>query len=165
MRPDREQRGRQLLAKYPQAQSALIPFLQYCQEQDGYVTSEAEAEAAELVGITPSQVRSIASFYTLLFQHPTGKHLIQVCRTLSCMLRGADDLQRHIKSRLGVGHLEATADGKFYYEEVECLAACDKAPCLQHNLQFHYNVTPASFDELLEGWRAEEPPPVPMPAE
>lgn len=164
MRPDRERRGRELLEKYPKPQSALIPFLQFCQEQDGYVTSEAISEAAELVGITPSEVESIASFYSLLFQHPVGKHVIQVCRTLSCMLRGADDLQRHIKSRLGVGHLESTPDGKFFYEEVECLAACDKAPCLQHNLEFHYNVTPEAFDELHARWRAEEPA-TPLPAQ
>ena len=157
MTAQRLARGQELVARYPQAQSALIPFLQYCQEQDGCVTSEAIAEAADLVGITPSQAQSIASFYTLLFKHPVGAHVLHVCRTLSCMLRGAEDLQRHIKSRLGVDHLESTADGKFLYEEVECLAACDKAPCLQHNLEFHYEVTPEKFDALLEQWRAQEP--------
>ena len=157
MNPEREQRGRELLAKYPRAQSALIPFLQFCQEQDGYVTDDAISDAAELTGITPGQAQSIASFYSLLFRHPVGEHVIQVCRTLSCMLRGADDLQRHIRSRLGVEHHGRTPDGRFLYEEVECLAACDKAPCLQHNLEFHYNVTPEVFDSLLEVWRAQAP--------
>ena len=157
MRPDRERRGRELVAKYPRPQSALIPFLQYCQELDGYVTPESIDEAAELVGITPAEVESIASFYSLLFKHPVGKHVVQVCRTLSCMLRGSGDLQRHIKQRLGIGHLETTPDGEFTYEEVECLAACDKAPCLQHNLAFEYDVTPQKFDRLLEQWRASEP--------
>ena len=164
MTPEREKRGRELVARYPRPQSALIPFLQFCQEQDGYVTAQAISDAAELTGITPSEVESIASFYTLLFQHPIGKHVIQVCRTLSCMLRGADSLQDHVKTRLGIGNLETTPDGLFTYEEVECLAACDKAPCLQHNLEFHYNVTPEEFDKLLERWRAE-PPAVTMPAE
>ena len=164
MTPERLARGQELLARYPRPQSALIPFLQYCQEQDGFVTLQAMKDAAELVGITPGEVESIASFYTLLFKKPTGKHIIQVCRTLSCMLRGAEDLQTHIKRRLGIGHLETSADGQFYYEEVECLAACDRAPCMQHNLEFHYDVTPAAFDSLLDAWQVYTPQPV-MPAE
>jgi len=164
MTPQRLARGQELVARYPQAQSALIPFLQYCQEQDGYVTAQAVEDAAELMGITPGEVESIASFYTLLFKEPVGKHVIQVCRTLSCMLRGADDLRDYIKRRLGIGHLESSADGQFYYEEVECLAACDRAPCLQHNLEFHYDLTPAAFDALLEQWRENVPQPA-MPAE
>jgi NADH-quinone oxidoreductase subunit E len=164
MSPERAQKGKELIGRYPQAQSALIPFLQFCQEQDGYVTSSAIGDAAELVGLTPGQVESIASFYTLLFKEPIGKHVIQVCRTLSCMLRGADDLQAHIKRRLGIGNLQTSADGMFTYEEVECLAACDRAPCLQHNLEFHYDVTPAAFDALLAQWREHAPQPA-MPAE
>ena len=164
MTAERLARGKELVARYPQAQSALIPFLQYCQEQDGYVTPAAIEDAAQIVGITPGEVESIASFYTLLFKEPVGRHVIQVCRTLSCMLRGAEALQDHIKRRLGIGHCESSADGQFYYEEVECLAACDRAPCLQHNLEFHYDVTPASFDAQLEQWRANPPVPA-MPAE
>jgi NADH-quinone oxidoreductase subunit E len=164
MTQQRLERGRELVARYPRAQSALIPFLQYCQEQDGYVTHQALIDAAELVGITPGEAESIASFYTLLFKEPVGKHIIQVCRTLSCVLRGAEDLQDHVKRRLGIGHLESSADGQFYYEEVECLAACDRAPCLQHNLEYHYDVTPAAFDTLLDTWREKTPQPA-IPAE
>ncbi|MBV8172365.1 MAG: NAD(P)H-dependent oxidoreductase subunit E [Candidatus Eremiobacteraeota bacterium] len=164
MTPERLARGHELVARYPRPQSALVPFLQYCQEQDGYVTLQAMRDAAELVGITPGEVESIASFYTLLFKAPAGKHIVQVCRTLSCMLRGAEDLQAYIKRRLGIGHLETSADGQYYYEEVECLAACDRAPCLQHNLEYHYDVTPASFDKLLDSWQASAPAPA-MPAE
>ena len=164
MTPERKARGEEIIARYPRPQSALIPFLQYCQEQDGYVTPQAIEDAAQLVGITPGEVASIASFYTLLFKQPVGKHIIQVCRTLSCMLRGAESLQDHVKRRLGIGHLESSADGQFYYEEVECLAACDRAPCLQHNLEFHYDVTPASFDALLDAWKAQPAQPA-MPAE
>ena len=164
MTPERLARGQELIARYPQPQSALIPFLQYCQEQDGYVTLQAMKDAGELVGVTPGEVESIASFYTLLFKERVGKHIIQVYRTLSCSLRGADELQSYIKRKLGIGHLETSADGRFYYEEVECLAACDRAPCLQHNLEFHYDVTPAAFDQLLEAWQTQPPQPA-MPAE
>jgi NADH-quinone oxidoreductase subunit E len=157
MNPKRQARGRQLVAEHHEARSALIPFLQYCQEEDGYVTVDAIDDAAELTHLTPGEVESVASFYRLLFMRPVGKHVIQVCRTLGCMLLGADELQAHIKSRLGVGNGDSTADGMFTYEEVECLAACDKAPCLQHNLQYHYNVTAAEFDKLLEQWRKEAP--------
>src|SRR3984893_16808261 len=152
MSPQREKHGRELVAAHHDAQSALIPFLQYCQEQDGYVTADAIADAAELTGMTAGGVESIASFYALLFQRPIGKHVIQVCRTLGCMLGGADELQAHIKARLGVDNGETTADGLFTYEEVECLAACDKAPCLQHNLEYHYNVGSSDFDALFERW-------------
>jgi NADH-quinone oxidoreductase subunit E len=164
MNPQRERRAAELATKYPKVQSALIPFLQYCQAQDGYVTQEAIRDGAVIAGITPGEVESIASFYTLLFQHPVGKHVIQVCRTLSCALRGADELQHHVRQRLGIGNGETTPDGRFTYEEVECLAACDRAPCLQHNLEFHYDVTPQDFDRLLEEWRSADPA-VPMPAE
>ena len=164
MTPERERRASELVARYPVPQSALIPFLQYCQQQDGYVTPQAIQDAAEMAGITPSEAESIASFYTLLFKEPVGKHKIQVCRTLSCMLRGADELQQHVRKRLGLGNGESSPDGRFYYEEVECLAACDRAPCLQHNLEFHYDVTPEEFDRLLDRWRASDPD-VSMPAE
>jgi len=164
MTPERERHGSELVAKYHKPQSALVPFLQYCQEQDGYVTDQAIRDGAELVGITPAEAESIASFYSLLFKEPVGKHVIQVCRTLSCMLRGADELQRHIRGRLGLQSGETSGDGKFTYEEVECLAACDRAPCLQHNLAYHYDVTPQGFDRLLEEWRAGDPA-APMPAE
>lgn len=164
MTPERERLASELTARYPKPQSALIPFLQHCQEKDGYVTAEAIRDGAEMAGITPSQVESIASFYTLLFKHPAGKHKIQVCRTLSCMLRGADELQQHIRRRLGLTNGESTPDDRFYYEEVECLAACDRAPCLQHNLEFHYDLTPQEFDRLLDEWRASDPA-VSMPAE
>ncbi len=164
MRADRAERGKALVAAHHDAQSALIPFLQYCQELDASVTPAAIGDAAELTGLTPGEVESIASFYSLLFQRPIGKHVIQVCRTLACMLGGADELRAHIRARLGVSDGDTTSDGLFTYEEVECLAACDKAPCLQHNLHYHYNVTPAEFDKLLERWKAEAPAAA-MPAE
>lgn len=164
MNPKRQERGRELAAEHHDARSALIPFLQYCQEEDGYVTRAAIDDAAALTGLTAGEVESVASFYHLLFARPVGKHIIQVCRTLGCMLRGADELRAHIRSRLGVRNGDSTADGLFTYEEVECLAACDKAPCLQHNLQYHYNVTAAEFDKLLEQWKNETPA-VALPAE
>ncbi len=164
MTAKRERLAAELSARYPRPQSALIPFLQACQAEDGYVTPEAIRDGAEMAGITEAQAESIASFYTLLFKHPAGKHKIQVCRTLSCMLGGADALQQHIRRRLGLSNGETSPDGRFYYEEVECLAACDRAPCLQHNLEFHYDVTPQDFDRLLDEWRTSEPA-VSMPAE
>lgn len=164
MTEQRAARGRALVAEHHEPQSALIPFLQYCQDEDGYVTHTALDDAATLTGLTRGEVESIASFYSLLFQRPIGKHVIHVCRTLACMLGGADELRAHIRARLGVGDGGTTEDGLITYEEVECLAACDKAPCLQHNLEFHYDVTPADFDRLLERWTAERPRTA-MPAE
>lgn len=164
MSPARERHGKALIAEHHDAQSALIPFLQYCQGEDGYVTGAALDDAATLTGLTRGEVESIASFYSLLFQRPIGKHVIQVCRTLACMLGGADELRAHVRARLGVENGGTSSDGVFTYEEVECLAACDKAPCLQHNLEYHYCVTPADFDRLLEQWKRERPDAA-MPAE
>ena len=164
MSPERERRGRELVAEHHHPRSALIPFLQYCQGEDGYVTDAAIGDAAELTGLTAGEVESVASFYSLLYRKPIGKHVIQVCRTLACMLAGADDLRAHIKARLGVGDRETTPDGMFTFEEVECLAACDKGPCLQHNLEYHFKIGPAEFDHLLERWK-REPATAPMAAE
>ena len=157
MNEQRKRRGEELVAEHHEPRSALIPFLQFCQEQDGYVTLQAIADAAELTGLTAGEVESVATFYSLLFMKPAGRHVVQVCRTLACMLKGADELRSHIRTRLGVENGDTTADGEFTYQEVECLAACDKAPCLQHNLEYHYEVTPRAFDDLLAQWRNTKP--------
>ena len=80
--------------------------------------------------------------------------MLQPCRGLACAINGAEDVMAYFREQLGVGHLETTADGLFSYEEVECLAACDRAPCMQVNLEFVYDLTPAKIDEMLAAMRA-----------
>lgn len=139
----------ELLAEYEQKRSALIPLAQLFQDREGYVSADAIAAIAYLVDETPASVESTVSFYTLLYRRPIGKYMVQVCRNLSCVLNGAEDLMAHTRRTLGIGHLETTADGVFSYEEVECLAACDRAPCAQVNLEFVYDLTPAKVDALV----------------
>ena len=110
-------------------------------------------QVAEWLVLPLAVVESTVSFYTLFFRRPVGKYMLQVCRNLSCTINGAGDIMAYFRERLGVGHLETTSDGLFSYEEVECLAACDRAPCMQVNLEFVYDLTPALVDDMLAAMR------------
>lgn len=140
-----------MIAQYDgQNRSALIPLAQLFQEHEGYVSADAVAAIAYLLDETPATVESTISFYTLLFRKPVGKYMIQVCRNLSCIINGAEEIMSYARERLGIAHLETTADGVISYEEVECLAACDRAPCAQLNLEFVYNLTRERVDAMIE---------------
>jgi len=145
VRPEAER----LMAQYPQKRSALLPILHAFQNVEGWVSPEAMGAAAEMLELPISVVESTASFYTLFFRRPVGRYMLQVCRNLSCRLRGADEIMAYFREKLGVGHLQTTADGRFSYEEVECLAACDRAPCMQVNLEFVYDLTRENVDQML----------------
>jgi hypothetical protein len=112
-------------------------------------------------------VESTASFYTLFHRRPVGRYMLQPCRNLSCTLNGAGEILAHFRERLGVGHLQTTADGLFSYEEAECLAACDRAPCMQVNLEFVYDLTKEKVDAMLQAMRdgTFEVPPLPQTAQ
>jgi NADH-quinone oxidoreductase subunit E len=143
-----------LIAQYEQKRSALIPLAHLFQEAEGYVSADAQAAIAYLVGEPLAVVESTISFYTLLFREPVGKYMVQICRNLSCILNGADDIMAYARQQLGIAHLETTADGLISYEEVECLAACDRAPCAQVNLEFVYDLTRESVDAMIAAIRA-----------
>jgi NADH-quinone oxidoreductase subunit E len=143
-----------LMAQYPQKRSALLPILHAFQNIEGWVSPEAMAAAGEMLDLPVSVIESTASFYTLFFRRPVGQYVLQVCRNLSCQLRGAEEIMAYFREKLNVRHLETTYDGKFSYEEVECLAACDRAPCMQVNLEFVYDLTRESVDEMLRALHA-----------
>jgi NADH-quinone oxidoreductase subunit E len=151
-----------LIAEYEEKRSALIPLAQLFQEHQGYVSADAVAAIAYLVSETAASVESTISFYTLLFRRPVGKYMVQVCRNLSCMLNGADEIMAYARRALGIGHLETTPDGIFSYEEVECLASCDRAPCAQVNLEFVYDLTPERIDALFASLRDGSSPIAPL---
>src|SRR5438309_4025622 len=130
---DNVQRARDVIGLYPQPRSALIPLLHLAQEQDGYLTAEAMEHVAELLDLTPAEVRGTASFYDMLFTEPVGRHLISMCTNIACMLNGAYELLEHAEGSLGVKAGGTTDDGEFTLEEVECIALCDQAPCLTVN--------------------------------
>ena len=162
VRPEAER----LIARYPNSRSALLPILHAFQNVEGWVSPEALAQTAHWLELPTSVVESTASFYTLFFRRPVGRYMLQPCRNLSCLLNGADDVMRYFREQLGIDHLETTPDGLFSYEEVECLAACDRAPCMQVNLEFVFDLTRPKVDDMLAQMRAGiyEVPPLPQSA-
>ena len=163
-----EPEARKLIAQYPEgcARSALLPILHAFQNVEGWVSPEAIERAAEWVGVPVSVVESTASFYTLFHRRPVGRYMLQPCRNLSCIINGAGEIMAHLRGRLEVGHNQTTPDGLFSYEEAECLAACDRAPCMQVNLQFYYDLTKEKVDAMLQAMRdgSFEVPPLPQNA-
>ncbi len=143
-----------LIAQYEQRRSALLPIMHLFQQHEGFVSPQAMNAAAEMLEITPGEVEGAVSFYTLLYRRPVGKYMLQVCRGLACTINGAEDIMAYWREKLGIGHLQTTEDGLFSYEEVECLAACDRATCMEVNLEFVYDLTPQRIDEMLEAMRA-----------
>ena len=142
-----------IIGQYEQKRSGLIPLAHLFQEHEGYVAADALAAIAYHVGETLATVESTISFYTLLFRRPVGKYMVQICRNLSCMINGAEDIMSYARAQLGIAHLETTGDGLISYEEVECLAACDRAPCAQVNLEFVYDLTRERVDEMIDAIR------------
>jgi NADH-quinone oxidoreductase E subunit len=152
--PDILARARQLISLYPEPRSALVPLCHLAQEQDGWLRPEAMAEIAELVGVTPAEVQGTASFYDMLHLEPVGTYLVSICTNISCMLDGGLELLEHAEEHLGVGVGGTTPDGKITLEEAECLADCDRAPCVQVNHRYVGAQTPETFDALIEDLRA-----------
>ena len=148
--PQLEQRFQKLVTQYPWKRSALIPLLLYAQDEVGYLSDEVISDIAKRVELTELEVRNVISYYSLLRTKPAGKYVVQVCTNISCMLRGAEEVFNHCKQKLGVHHKEATRDGTFSLEEVECIGACSWAPAVQVNYDFHLEVTPEKMDRILE---------------
>jgi NADH-quinone oxidoreductase subunit E len=142
--------AKEIIGRYPKARSATIPLLHLSQQQNGYVTNEAMAHIAELVGATSAEILGTATFYEMFKFEPVGKYLVNICGTMSCALLGAEDLIHHAEQKLGVKVGGTTADGQVTLERAECQAACTEAPCLQANYRFRYRVTPAELDAFLD---------------
>lgn len=156
--PPNVERARAIIARYPKARSATIPLLHVAQEQDGHITHDAVEHIGELVGATAAEVQGVATFYEMFKHHPVGRYLVGVCTNLSCMILGADELLEHAESSLGIGTGSTTADGLFTIEEMQCLAACGGAPCLQVNYRYFENVTPERFDRIVDDLRSGRDP-------
>jgi NADH-quinone oxidoreductase subunit E len=148
------ERARDLVALYPEPRSALIPLCHLAQEQDGWLRPEAMSEIAGLVGVTPAEVQGTASFYDMLHTEPVGTYVVSVCTNIACLLGGAQELLEHAAASLGVRAGGTTPDGVFTLEESECLADCDRTPCVQVNHRYVGGQTPESFDQLLVDLRS-----------
>ncbi len=151
---DVRERAEELVALYPQRRSALIPLCHLAQEQDGWLRPEAMADIAELCGVTAAEVRGTATFYDMLHTEPVGTYVVSVCTNIACLLNGALELLEHAESVLGVRAGGTTPDGVFTLHEAECLADCDRTPCVQINHRYVGAQTPESFDALLGDLRS-----------
>jgi NADH-quinone oxidoreductase subunit E len=148
----------QIMARYPEGKhkSALLPLLHIAQaEFDGWLSPEVMEYVASILNIQPIEVFEVASFYSMYNLKPTGKCLLEVCRTSSCWIRGAEDVVKHIEKRLGIKEGETTEDGMFTLKTVECLGSCGTAPMLMCGAQYHENLTLEKVDSLLEDLKKE----------
>lgn len=141
---------RELPAKYPQQRSAVMPALDLAQEELGYLTPEAMSEVAVALQLDPGYVEGVATFYTLFHLEPIGKHRFYLCTNLSCTLRGANEIVKHVRGAIGVHEAgEVSKDGLFSYEEVECLGACEYAPVARLDRRYQVDLTNQKVDALI----------------
>jgi NADH-quinone oxidoreductase subunit E len=143
------------LAKYPDKRSAVMPLLYIAQEEYGHITPEAVEEIASILELDVTHVKGIIGFYTMYYDQPKGKYLIQICTDLPCALKGAEQFSEHVCQKLGIKPGETTPDGLFTVENVMCIAACDRAPVMQVNFHYYENLDYEKVDKLLEELRRE----------
>lgn len=151
--PDNVLLAKEIIARYPRPKSALIPLLHLAQEQAGYVSNEAMEHIAELVGVTAAEVLGTCSFYEMFKREPVGKYMVNICTNISCQLNGGEELLHHAEQTLGIRPGGTTDDGLFTLEDVECIAACTEAPCLQVNYRYEYRIDTDGFDRLIDDLR------------
>ncbi|MEX1271663.1 MAG: NAD(P)H-dependent oxidoreductase subunit E [Acidimicrobiia bacterium] len=145
-----QERARTIIARYPEARSAVMPLLYLAMREDGWLTEEGMKEVADWTGLTPAQVQSVASFYTMYKRERTGKYLVSVCTSISCMLLGGDDVLHAVEDESGVPHGETDDDGLISVEHAECIGACGGAPAVQVNYELIEGVTPEKGRALVE---------------
>jgi len=152
----------EILSRYPVKKSAMIPLLHLAQEQAGYVSDEAMQHIAELVEVSLAEVLGTCSFYEMFKREPIGKFLVNICTNISCQLLGAEELLHHAEQTLHIKSGGTTDDGLFTLEDVECIAACTEAPCLQVNYRYINKVTTADFDQLISDLRTDRRRDIPL---
>lgn len=140
-----------LQKKYPKPRSALIPALHLAQAEVGYLPTEVQEEVAQLFDIDVNEVNSVVTFYDMFYEQPVGKHILHVCKNVSCMLRGGDDLLAKLCQRLHIEPGETTSDGQFTVIPSECLAACDRAPVMIAHDKVIGPITDADLESVLKG--------------
>ncbi|MBP9500924.1 MAG: NAD(P)H-dependent oxidoreductase subunit E [Candidatus Promineofilum sp.] len=144
-----------LLARFPQKKSAILHLMHLAQREYGYMSDEAMKDVADILGLDPTHVLSLAGFYSLYYEEPTGKYVLEVCNDLACALRGADDFVEMASRKLDIPVEGTTNDGLFTLKTVMCLGACDRAPMLQCNLKFYESLDETKFDNLIADLRAK----------
>jgi NADH-quinone oxidoreductase subunit E len=149
--------AQEVIARYPQPRSALLPLLHLVQSEDGYVSRRGIEFCAGLLGLSTAEVAGVATFYTQYKRHPNGTYTVGVCTNTLCAIMGGDQIFDAVSAHLGIDHDETTEDGAITLERVECNAACDFAPVMMVNWEFFDNQTPASARDLVDRLRAASP--------
>jgi NADH-quinone oxidoreductase E subunit len=155
--PDRRAKLDGIITKYPpdRKRSAVLAALYLVQEQEGYLTASAMRHVAPILDMTPAEVEDVATYYVMFFREKVGKYVLQVCRTLSCALNGAERVTEALSEKLGIKVGETDPSGMFTLLEFECLGACDRAPIVMvNNEHWHEMATPESCAKLVDDIRA-----------
>ena len=139
------------IARYPKKEAALLPVLRLVQQEAGCIQEEQERVVAQALGLKPIKIREVVTFYSMFLRRPIGRYHLQICTNLSCSLLGAESLVDYLKKKLGIGVGETTVDGRFTLSTVECLGACEQAPCLMVNFDYHGQLDRDKIDKILEG--------------
>ena len=139
--------------KYPVRKPAVMAAIYIAQEQNGYISFEVMKEISAILEMTVEEILGVVTFYTMYHQKPMGKHHIQVCTNVSCMLRGGYEIWDQVKNKFGIDHMGVTADQKFSLEEVECMGSCGTAPMIAVNEDYYENLTKEKVEEIIMGLR------------
>ncbi|VAW31581.1 NADH-ubiquinone oxidoreductase chain E [hydrothermal vent metagenome] len=154
-----------ILARFSRnRKSAVLPLMHLAQEAYGFTSRDAMREVAGILDLDPTHVLSLAGFYTLYYEEPVGKYVLEICNDLACALRGADEFVEMACRKLDIPVEGTTNDGMFTLKTVMCLAACDRAPMLQSNLKFEEYLDEEKFDKLISRLRAEAAAEKPEPS-
>ncbi|AWA44287.1 NADH-quinone oxidoreductase subunit NuoE [Trueperella pyogenes] len=144
----------EVLARYPQPRSAIMPLLHLIQSEDGFCSPRGITLVADILDLTRAQVSAVATFYSQYRRHPNGEYNVGVCTNALCAVMGGDAIWDELSAYVGVGHDQTTADGKITLEQLECNAGCDYAPVIMVNWEFFDNQTPASAKQIVDDIRA-----------
>jgi NADH-quinone oxidoreductase subunit E len=147
-----------IIARYPQARSALLPLLHLVQSEDGYLTGAGIAFCARQLDLTDAEVAAVATFYSMYRRTPTGQYLVGVCTNTLCAIMGGDAILDTLETELGMHAGDTTTDGRITLEHIECNAACDYAPVIMVNWEFFDNQTPTTARQLIDDIRTGQPP-------
>jgi NADH-quinone oxidoreductase subunit E len=140
----------EIIARYPQKKAALLPVLHVAQREFGYIGEDTAQMVAGLLEVRPIQVKEVVTFYTMYNRQPVGKHHIQICSNLTCSLMGGESLLEYLQEKLKVDPGETTKDKKFTLSTVECLGACEEAPCMMVNFDYYGHLDKNKIDEILD---------------
>ncbi|HET6636416.1 MAG TPA: NADH-quinone oxidoreductase subunit NuoE [Streptomyces sp.] len=146
--------AKEIIGRYPDSRSALLPMLHLVQSEEGHVTRTGQQFCAELLGLTTAEVNAVATFYTMYRRKESGDYQVGVCTNTLCAVMGGDQILAELQEHLGVGNDETTEDGKVTLEHIECNAACDYAPVVMVNWEFFDNQTPQTAKQLVDDLRA-----------